>query len=75
MVHLSDYINYNRGRRRGGIVVSALDPKGVAEFEPRPNEGIVFTLTVPAIFMLGVTSDKPASYLGGLLLVTQFYRH
>lgn len=52
-----------------------MDPKGVAEFEPRPNEGIVFTLTVPAIFMLGVTSDKPASYLGGLLLVTQFYRH
>ena len=33
-------------------MVSAQDPK----LEPRPNEVIVFTLTVPAIFMLGVTS-------------------
>ena len=42
-------------------MVSAQDPK----LEPRPNEVIVFTLTVPAIFMLGVTSDKLASYLRG----------
>ena len=45
-------------------MVSAQDPK----LEPRPNEVIVFTLTVPAIFMLGVTSGV-ISKGGGLLLV------
>ena len=49
-------------------MVGAQDPK----LEPRPNEVIVFTLRVPAIFMLGVTSGV-ISKGGGLLLVAQFY--